>query len=291
MSYGVPNPYVVTTHPYPTRYHGGIWTRPTFGMPTMRSVQSVFKNTDFNDGNPGLRGLGTDVNVGNGVFGTARAGGGVFGPSLYGLGGQGDDIDAIASMILSTPTRSTAAFDVQAEFRSWYGSLGPFDKSFSDDAFAKAASYRERFNAANVSGSLSTAQPAPAGSATQAVTEGATKAIQQTLSAALVNAGYQSITADGKIGPGTCGAIAWYQKTVNPAAGAQFAAACAAKQPWTAPTKKSAGGGGYTPPAAPVPVEPLQAGLMGGDSGTLAMIAGGALAIGLAVIGKKKGWF
>lgn len=290
MSYGVPNPYVVTTHPYPTRYHGGIWTRPTFGMPYMRSVQSVFKNDDFNDGNPALRGLGSDVNVGNGVFGTARDGGGVFGPSLYGLGSQGDDIDAIASMILSTPTVSTAAFDTQTEVRAWYSNLGPFDKSFSDDALAKAISYRDRFNAANVRGAPSPTSTAPAGSATQPVTAEATKAIQQTLSAALVNAGYQPITADGKLGPGTCGAIAWYQSKVNPAAGAQFATVCATKKPWTTPTKKSSGGGS-APPAAPLAVEPVQAGMMGGDSGTWAMIAGGALAIGLAVVGKKKGWF
>lgn len=116
-------------------------------------------------------------------------------------------------------------------------------------------------------------------------------AIQRTLSTALVNAGYQPITADGKIGPGTCGAIAWYQSQVNPTAGAQFASVCATKKPWTAPAKKSSGGGGYTPPPAPLPVEPVQAGMMGGGSGTWAMIAGGALAIGLAVVGKKKGWF
>ena len=87
MAYGVSNPYTATTHPYPTRYHGGIWTRPVFGMPYQRAVQSVFKPTDFNDGNPGLRGMGEVLfDAYDGVFGTPKDGGGVFGPSLYGLG-------------------------------------------------------------------------------------------------------------------------------------------------------------------------------------------------------------
>jgi hypothetical protein len=318
MAYQVPNPYVVTTHPYPTRYHGGIWTRPVFGLPYQRSVQSVFKCDDFNDSNPGLsgvgalppraerafralsrgaipqHGLGEDYNVGNGVFGTGRDGGGVFGPSLYGLGSQSDDMEAIANYILSTSTVSVQAFDIQGEFRSWYNGLGPYDKNFSDDAMAKANSYRDRFNAANVRGGGSAAPnpPAPSGSAAQPLTEAAIKAVQTTLSAALVNAGYNPISADGKIGAGTCGAIAWYQQTVNPSAGAQFASVCATKKPWTAPSKKSSGGG-YRPPTPVTMPEPAQASMVptGMGAGTWAMIGGGALAIGLAVIGKKKGWF
>jgi len=30
---GVPNPYTVMLHSYPTRYHGPIYTRPEFGLP------------------------------------------------------------------------------------------------------------------------------------------------------------------------------------------------------------------------------------------------------------------
>ncbi len=30
---GVPNPQTPHTHPYPTRFHGPIWTWPVFGMP------------------------------------------------------------------------------------------------------------------------------------------------------------------------------------------------------------------------------------------------------------------
>lgn len=44
---GVPTPYVAHVHPYPTRYHGGIWTRPVFGFPYVTSPQSVFKPDDF----------------------------------------------------------------------------------------------------------------------------------------------------------------------------------------------------------------------------------------------------
>jgi hypothetical protein len=249
----------------------------------------VFKPDDFNDGNPGLRGLGTDFNVGNGVFGTARQGGGVFGPSLYGLGDNAEDIDAIARSILSTSTKSTAAFDIQNEFRAWYDGLSWFGKD--EDAMAKAVSYRSRFNAANVAGGGSAPAAAPpASSAAQPLTEAGIKAVQQTLSSALVSAGYNPIGVDGKVGAGTCGAIQWYQQKVNPAAGTQFAAICAAKKPWTAPSKKSSGGGTYTPPPVEIPAEPLQAG-MGASGSTWAMIGGGALAIALAVVGKKKGWF
>jgi len=44
---GVPTPYVAHVHPYPTRYHGGIWTRPVFEFPYAPSPQSVFKPDDF----------------------------------------------------------------------------------------------------------------------------------------------------------------------------------------------------------------------------------------------------
>jgi len=65
------------------------------------------------------------------------------------------------------------------------------------------------------------------------------------------------------------------------------------------PTKRYAGGGGGTYQAPPTTVpggggtttttEPATASVMG--SGTWAMIGGGLLAVGLAVVGKKKGWF
>lgn len=294
----VPNPYVSTTHPYPTRYHGGIWTRPVFGYPRMVSVQSVFKCDDFNDGNPALRGLNGDYQVGNGVFGTANGGGGVFGPSLYGLSGAADDIDAIANYILNTGTISTRAFDIQTEFRNWYNGLSWFGKD--DDALAKANSYRNQFNAANVAGGGGAAPPAPGPTPApsgDAFSKASITNLQQLLNATLVKAGYNPLTPDGSLGPGTCGAIQTYrQLTDNPQAGNTYDSICATKKPWRAPTKAGSGGGGggtptyVAPPVAPTPQQPtMQAGMMG--AGAWAMVAGGVLAIGVAVVGKKKGWF
>lgn len=44
---GVPSQYSVHVHPWPTRYHGPIYTRPTFGLPYVRSPYAVFKPGDF----------------------------------------------------------------------------------------------------------------------------------------------------------------------------------------------------------------------------------------------------
>jgi len=44
---GVPNPYTAHVHPYPTRYHGAIYTRPEFGLPYVRNPHTVFKPDDF----------------------------------------------------------------------------------------------------------------------------------------------------------------------------------------------------------------------------------------------------
>jgi hypothetical protein len=284
MAYAVPNPYVATTHPYPTRYHGGLWTRPVFGFPRMASVQSNFKAGDFNDGNPALRGLGMLFNAENGVFGTEKNGGGVFGPSLYGLQGQSDDIQAIADAILSTGTHNAAAYDLQTQFRAWFDNLSAYDKTFSDDAMAQATSFRDRFNAANAGKSSA---PAPT-----AFTAAQVQNLQTMLNGALTAAGYNPIAADGKVGPGTCGAIKWYRTAKGiPTAGASFDGICSTKGS-TAPTKRSSGGGTYTPPATTPDAAPpaAQASAMP-SAGTLAMIGGGVLAVALAVVGKKKGWF
>ena len=297
MSYEVPNPYVSTTHPVPTRYHSGIWKRPVFGFPRMVSVQSVFKCDDFNDGNPALRGLGDDYRVGNGVFGTAHDGGGVFGPSLYGLSGAADDIDAIANYILNTSTVSPAAFDIQSGFRDWYNALTWLSKD--SDALAKASSYRDQFNAANVPGGTAPA-PAPqapsSGGGSDAFSKPQIMNLQMLLNATLTKSGYNPIGTDGALGPGTCGAIQTYRQiTGNSQAGASYDAVCETKRPWHTPTMAGSGGGSrtYAPPPVtmPTPVQPatVKAGMMGG--GAWAMVAGGVLAIGVAIVGKKKGWF
>ena len=77
---GVPSPYTWTNHPWPTRFHGGIWTRPTFEFPYQPGVQNVIMPRMF-------AGLGSDVDTRDGVYGSRRNGGGIFsGSSLYGLG-------------------------------------------------------------------------------------------------------------------------------------------------------------------------------------------------------------
>lgn len=58
---GVANPYTTHVHPYPTRFHGGVYTRPVFGLPYVRSPHTVFKPDDFYEyyGVQGLGGLGS----------------------------------------------------------------------------------------------------------------------------------------------------------------------------------------------------------------------------------------
>lgn len=94
---GVPSPYVAHVHPYPTRFHGGIWTRPVFGMPRVAKVQSVFRPVNFDP--PAQSGLGDScgcgsspdglgdplIQAGDGVFRYPRTGGGgIFNRALAG---------------------------------------------------------------------------------------------------------------------------------------------------------------------------------------------------------------
>lgn len=92
---GVPTPLTVHRHPYPTRFHGGIWTRPVFGFPFVHSVQDVFKPDDFYgsqrypdrgapSGRP-LGALGGLVGEGDGIFRPGGYGGGIFDGNLAGV--------------------------------------------------------------------------------------------------------------------------------------------------------------------------------------------------------------
>lgn len=45
----VPSPYVVHVHPYPTRFHGGQWQQPVFGMPYVHHVQQHLRPVVFED--------------------------------------------------------------------------------------------------------------------------------------------------------------------------------------------------------------------------------------------------
>jgi hypothetical protein len=80
------NPYTVHAHPYPTRFHGGIYTRPVFGLPYVRSPHAVFKPDDFYSyyGVEGLGGVGSLTNKG-------------FGRNTLGLGATGTPIYYLAS--------------------------------------------------------------------------------------------------------------------------------------------------------------------------------------------------
>jgi len=74
----VPSPLVMHVHPYPTRFHGGIWRRPAFGFPWVRSPMNVLRPSQ-------MSGLGT-WNVGDGVFRRPMLdGGGIFN-EISGLG-------------------------------------------------------------------------------------------------------------------------------------------------------------------------------------------------------------
>jgi hypothetical protein len=99
---GVPTPNVVHVHPYPTRFHGGIWTRPVFGFPFVQSPQAVFKPDDFTPAAykrypfketskpmsyAGLGALQYDTR--QGVFRAGGRGGGIFDGTIAGLGSTG----------------------------------------------------------------------------------------------------------------------------------------------------------------------------------------------------------
>jgi hypothetical protein len=63
----VPSPYKVHVHPYPTRFHGGQWVRPVFGMPYVHHVQGHLRPIAVDDRAGGrdtyLAGFGEDVSV------------------------------------------------------------------------------------------------------------------------------------------------------------------------------------------------------------------------------------
>lgn len=107
---GVPTPYVAHVHPYPTRFHGGIWTRPVFGMPQLQTPSTVFipgRDIDMQADKPytGSAMGQVQYDVGEGIFRPGGYGGGVFDGNLAGapaLGKHGGELGA------STPTQSDA---------------------------------------------------------------------------------------------------------------------------------------------------------------------------------------
>jgi len=92
---GVPTPYVMHVHPYPTRFHGPRYVRPVFSGRMIASPQDVFTpsyDTDRHIAQPTLSGLGETVGegmlweTGQGIFKPGGYGGGVFDGDISGLG-------------------------------------------------------------------------------------------------------------------------------------------------------------------------------------------------------------
>ena len=100
LPHGVTSPYVAHAHPYPTRFHGGIWTRPVFGFPWVRTPHFVIRPSELTGMgavDPTFRpyhGLGQHWDTGTGVFRRPRYdGGGVFNSvSGGGLGAAPADV-------------------------------------------------------------------------------------------------------------------------------------------------------------------------------------------------------
>ncbi len=92
---GVPTPYHMHVHPWPTRFHGPIYTRPVFGFPVIARPEQVFTpGYDLSRGAPqppisGLGAVNSAWDTGDGVFKPGGYGGGVFDNNISGLGSLG----------------------------------------------------------------------------------------------------------------------------------------------------------------------------------------------------------
>ncbi len=95
---GVPSPYVMHRHVYPSRFHGPRYVRPVFGFQenkpgsTIARTQSVMTdgyNLNIDMPQPTLSGLGQTIDTGSGIFKPGGYGGGVFDGDISGLGSIG----------------------------------------------------------------------------------------------------------------------------------------------------------------------------------------------------------
>jgi len=121
---GVPTPYTMHVPPYPTRFHGGIWSRPAFQFPQIEQTSTVFlppRDIDMIPDRPpgGYSGLGridpNQIDVGEGIFRPGGYGGGVFdgnlagAPSLGKARTLGDDASDATDYPWDTYSAKTAA--------------------------------------------------------------------------------------------------------------------------------------------------------------------------------------
>lgn len=92
---GVPTPRHIHVHPYPTRYHGSINTRPWFNFPYREQPHAVFKPDDFSQETP-VHGLGAlQYQTGRGIFLPQGNGGGIFDENISGLGALGYSVSSL----------------------------------------------------------------------------------------------------------------------------------------------------------------------------------------------------
>jgi hypothetical protein len=228
---GVPNPQQWHVHPYPTRFHGGIWTRPVFGFPLAEQRQSVLLPGRDLRGPTSVGSLGALWNTGRGIFKPGGYGGGVFDGNLSGLNGHG---------------------------LAGNEAIYPWGKYSAE-----------------------------------------TKKLQDSTNATLKSYGYCPITADGKLGPATCGAraprVIDTLKRGDTTTLFAIPDACPAdKSQMTAPTPASSGCGTKSsspitslPSATPQP-ELMSAGMSASNKKALAFAVGGVATIGLLYLLKKK---
>lgn len=72
----IQNPFTAHVHPYPTRFHGSSWKRPTFGLPYQKPVQAVFMPHQLSsDPSMGDVATGADYGIAIGAFVAGIAGG------------------------------------------------------------------------------------------------------------------------------------------------------------------------------------------------------------------------
>jgi hypothetical protein len=126
--HGVATPLQAHVHPYPTRFHGAIYTRPVFGFPYVRNPHAVFKPNDFHDfytGNPTMNGLGAlQFTTRRGVFGPGGHGGGVFQTAqTMGFGQDTIDTQAQAADVVAQAAAALPYGVYSANTVQWQNSL------------------------------------------------------------------------------------------------------------------------------------------------------------------------
>lgn len=237
---GLPSPFIAHVPPYPTRFHGGIWTRPVFGMPYMPAPQSVFKPDDFLPAayarypwprQAAQAGLGQDYDTRNGVFSPHTGGSGIFSNAINGASTM-SGIFSGNSLGISAPE----ADEPGVLSKIWDAATSAATSTAKQAIDAKVDAWQGQTTTAPVQTSMPESQ---------------VLALQKMLNAALKAAGYCTVLdTDGKLGPKTCGA----NRTLN-------GSALPGCTTFTAPKKTGCGGGGggggtfVAPP--PSPVAPL----------------------------------